>query len=523
MIRLGINFEILSQKEWSQNAIYAAVSIGFTYLALILVTVAQRRKVVASHQNEQLLKEEFIAGANLDSKSLVAKDLLGLLLPKFVLDEVQNPFDLANGAALAREVGDVAILFCDIADFDQLVRKVEGNIVYLLDKIVRRFDDLCVLHGVQKIETVGKTYMAVGGLRQVEQALPPDLKVLNFTLRTLNLAKDMMAHIKEFDGLQLKIGIHVGRPVMGVIGYHKPQFSLIGDAVNTASRHCATGKKGRIMVSESAFEALEHVEAATRGYKVETVFTEMKGKGMVKVYHIYPSTFLFNEKLKNILDRGSHQMENEQLRQITVLHKASLKRSASETEQELPEAGGYYSIVLQNIKKASTLSKAFIDSKLTPRLADRSGPHTERHHARSRGTQHLGNSMNLRPSDTREIRPSRKLVLPSMAETSKLEPFLIDASVFDVCDEEKLEEEVQSNNQTEKLIPSKYLGFRSSQYDLVRKYKANLKNSNHANLRVFFIILCCEYILAIILHSFLAQTSRKSQTRWSNQMVAESD
>ena len=85
------------------------------------------------------------------------------------------------------------------------------------------------------------------------------LKNINPTERVLCLAKAMMHHIKEYsEGLKLKIGIHVGRPVIGVIGYHKPQFSLIGDVINTTSRHCTTGKKEHIMLSQAAYERLDY-------------------------------------------------------------------------------------------------------------------------------------------------------------------------------------------------------------------------------------------------------------------------
>jgi class 3 adenylate cyclase len=440
LISFGANYKRILSTDSEEHPTYSIVGIAFNYCALVVVSVLQRRKVIYFNQNEELLKQEFVAGAHLDSKALVAKDLLGLLLPKFVLDEMQQPYDLSKNLGLAREVGDVAILFCDIADFDMIVKKYEGNVVYLLDKIVRRFDELCILHGVQKIETVGKTYMAVGGLPQVEQSLPPDLKVLNFTLRTLNLAKDMMSHINEFEGLKLKIGIHVGRPVMGVIGCHKPQFSLIGDAINTASRHCATGKKGRIMLSESAVEHLEQFETATRGFKVETVYSEMKGKGNIKVIHLYPPKYLFNQKLKNILERADGVMDPEQLRQVNVLHKASIKKSATDVEQEMPAAGGYYSIVLHSFKKTSSITKALEDSKISPRHVTKSGPHTQKHVTKkTRGTNNQG-AFNWRHEDYRDDLPERLQNNPNL--TNKSEPLLIDSIVFDVAEEEKLEEEV---------------------------------------------------------------------------------
>merc|ERR1711976_444246 len=88
----------------------------------------------------------------------------------------------------------------------------------------------------------------------------------------------------------LKIGIHYGNCMMGVIGYHKPQFSLIGDTVNFTSRHCTTGKNGHIMVSLEAWDKVKNTiknDLESYGYVYDTVNTKMKGKGQVNVYHLY--------------------------------------------------------------------------------------------------------------------------------------------------------------------------------------------------------------------------------------------
>ena len=116
----------------------------------------------------------------------------------------------------------VSIMFCDIADFDHIIKTQEQEVIFILDKIFRQFDELCLTYGVQKIETVGKTYMAASGLGVVEQGLPASLKFSSPTVRLLAMAKQMKKVMENYDGLDLKIGIHVGVPVMGVIGYHKP-------------------------------------------------------------------------------------------------------------------------------------------------------------------------------------------------------------------------------------------------------------------------------------------------------------
>lgn len=438
---MAVNFHRIQQTEWNgADPYYPIFSLSFLYLALSAIGLLQR------HKNEKLLKQEFVTGANLDSKSLVAKDMLGLLLPKFVLDEMKNPFEFGSeaGGCLSREVGDVTILFCDIADFDNIIRKHEDKVVELLDRIVRRFDDLCVLHGIQKIETVGKTYMAAGGLIQVEEALPPDLKVLNPTARVLNLAKDMMKYMKDCDGLQLKIGIHVGQPVMGVIGYHKPQFSLIGDAVNTTSRCCTTGQKGRIMISKEAYDALEQIDTATRGYKCEKVPTEMKGKGTVIVYHLYQATSLFSQKLRKIIGRSSQLLNSEQVRQINILTKVAHRAIEAETDPDGPEEGGFYSAVLKNSNQQS-LNALYRNSmgrspskreRPVPALGDTFIPNKtfiSQPANANRATSRFG-------TVTVPRRNSRSLAHPS--SMSRFENFEIEDNVFEITEQERFEDEV---------------------------------------------------------------------------------
>lgn len=284
---------------------------------------------------------------------MAAKELLSLLLPKFVLDGMQNFLEIRGETKVYDNVGDVTILFCDIADFDDVVRKNENNIVYILDRIVRRFDELCVVHGIQKIETVGKTYMAAGGMKFVENGLPHELKLLSFPYRTLDLAKDMMNVIKDFDGLNLKIGIHVGRPVMGVIGFHKPQFSLIGDVVNTTSRHCTTGEKGHIMLSREAYEILRGTSLLAGGYSLEMIKTEMKGKGKVDVYHLYPSQGKFKKRIQSIVEKASRLTQPDQLRDVEILERSFLISANNFSRKR----SSLYDLTLQVSKNRRVLKK----------------------------------------------------------------------------------------------------------------------------------------------------------------------
>ena len=142
---------------------------------------------------------------------------------------------------MADDAGEVAILFCDICKFDNVMRQASLSIIQIIDEIFRFFDIICKQHGIQKIETVGKTYMACGGLKFSEDRLSKEKKMKSPTKRIVDLAIEMMNYIDKFtyegtQKLKLKIGIHYGNCIFGVLGYHKPQFSLIGDTVNTTSR-----------------------------------------------------------------------------------------------------------------------------------------------------------------------------------------------------------------------------------------------------------------------------------------------
>jgi len=290
------------EAEGSKSVIMAMVSLVLLVLLIKLVVLGQR------YQLELLIKREFIAGSLLQSRSNITTDFLKLLLPSFVLDQMTN-LDISE-KTVDDDAGEVTIIFCDIDQFDKIVQEKEDEIVKILDSIFRRFDELCKENGCQKIETVGKTYMACGGLKYVEQSISSELKILNPSQRVLNLAKSMIIEIKNFEDLNLKIGIHRGKVMMGVIGYHKPQFSLIGDAVNTTSRHCTTGEKGHIMVSNEAFEAINSITfVKSRQFNYKKTTLTMKGKGEVDAYDVFPSKNLIKKRLIDNIERRKANME----------------------------------------------------------------------------------------------------------------------------------------------------------------------------------------------------------------------
>ncbi len=182
----------------------------------------------------------------------------------------------AHPGTIAERHDNVSILFADIVDFTRYAgdRQPE-EIVSTLNAIFSHFDTLAEDHRLEKIKTIGDAYMVVGGLSG-----PTD----NHCVRIGEMALDMMAFIETFkdagDGaLALRIGIHAGPVVAGVIGRSKFAYDLWGDTVNVASRLETTARDGVIQVSDTVHEAL----------KVQFVFeqrgtVDIRGRGPMDVY-----------------------------------------------------------------------------------------------------------------------------------------------------------------------------------------------------------------------------------------------
>jgi phospholipid-transporting ATPase len=135
--------------------------------------------------------------------------------------------------------------------------------VRLLDAIYSLFDALCVKHGVTKMETVGKTYMAASGLQQDRSDHAQALVLLGMDMiRTVAMVMDKSGK----QAIHVRVGINSGKVVSGVVGLKKQQFSLFGDTVNTASRMQSCANTDEIRVSEST---RTHLGSSVTGTVIE--------------------------------------------------------------------------------------------------------------------------------------------------------------------------------------------------------------------------------------------------------------
>ena len=212
------------------------------------------------------------------------KAIINILIPSLVRSRIQE-----GKKNFSEAQGEVTIIFIDIAGFDQIVQTYNGrDLIELLDNAYNAFDQLCEQYGIQKIETVGKTYMACGGLKVCERAIDSRLLGSHHSVRVVDFACVVQQYadtvtLKNGEKLAVRIGIHTGDVISGVVGETKPQFSLIGGTVNKSSRVCAACPKRKILISRETHAALD---GNSNNFLFQGRQVQMKGIGGETVYTV---------------------------------------------------------------------------------------------------------------------------------------------------------------------------------------------------------------------------------------------
>lgn len=209
------------------------------------------------------------AEANREAEHARSEALLAALMPQHVATRLKQG---ANG--VAERIDDLSVMFADLAGFTSAARNLPPEeVVAFLDAMVRRFDELAEAFGVEKIKTIGDSYMAAGGLDGRAEA--GAVAMARFALALVDEA-GLLPPLGSCK-LALRIGIHAGPATAGVIGETRFSYDVWGDAVNTAARMEAYGEPGRIQVTP-AFRALagEAFAYQARGS------IDMKGLGTVE-------------------------------------------------------------------------------------------------------------------------------------------------------------------------------------------------------------------------------------------------
>ena len=230
---------------------------GFICLALIWSL-----SVLIDRSEESLMAEQ--------KKS---DDLLHNILPVNVAKDLKE-----TGRTMPQRHKNVTILFTDFKGFTELVASIsEITLVNELNDIFGRFDEIVEEAGVEKIETIGDAYVAASGLGK---------GVAEHAINCITAAQQMLYYLEERNRKheikwRMRVGIHSGPIVAGVVGKKKFRYDLFGDTINTASRMESSGEPGKINISEPTFQLVKNnIDCEYRGE------IHAKGKGEIEMYFV---------------------------------------------------------------------------------------------------------------------------------------------------------------------------------------------------------------------------------------------
>lgn len=200
------------------------------------------------------------------------------LLHNFLPEKIAKILRASGGKPpmIAQRYENVCVIFSDIVNFTPMSEKLTPEqLVAVLNQLFTEFDKLIELYGLEKIKTIGDAYMVAGGVPETMDNAPQ---------AAANFALDMLKVVKKMDrqwqhGLDMRIGMHIGPVVAGVIGRNKFAFDMWGDTVNVSARMESHGLPGEIQITEAMAECLKD-----KYLIVQRGWVEVKGKGLLQTF-----------------------------------------------------------------------------------------------------------------------------------------------------------------------------------------------------------------------------------------------
>lgn len=236
----------------------------------------EEKQRLLENRQEELERDVAIRTEQLRGEKRKSDELLLNILPEEVAEELKE-----KGFAQARLHEDVTVLFTDFVEFTRYSEKLApAEIVAELDGCFKAFDEIITRHGLEKIKTIGDAYMAVAGL---------PIPHADGAVATVRAALDIREYIaqrrrKYPNSFDIRIGVHSGPVVAGIIGVKKFAYDVWGDTVNTAARMEQSSEAGKVNISEATYALVKgQFECIYRGQ------VAAKGKGAIAMYFVNAS------------------------------------------------------------------------------------------------------------------------------------------------------------------------------------------------------------------------------------------
>jgi class 3 adenylate cyclase/Tfp pilus assembly protein PilF len=269
--------DALSAAELKRQKLMRNAGIIGVVLLLILAYVLYNRYRLKKRSNKQLQDKNQI----ISEEKKKSEDLLHNILPVETANELKT-----NGKVKARKYDMVSVGFTDFKGFTMLSEKLTPEeLVDEIDRCFTVFDDIMAKHGLEKIKTIGDAYMFAGGIPGEMDNHP-----LVITKACLDI-RDAIEAIKQEKisnnelFFEIRIGVHTGPLVAGVVGNKKFAYDIWGDTVNTAARMESSGDIGKVNVSGTTYELIKDYFKCDHRGKIPA-----KNKGDIDMYFIEPKS-----------------------------------------------------------------------------------------------------------------------------------------------------------------------------------------------------------------------------------------
>ncbi len=254
------------QTIWFISAVILCSVMAIRALVIYNVTRLKQRNLELENKVSERTLE-------LQRQKKESEDLLLNILPENIVEELKN-----KGYTEARYHDNVTVLFSDFVNFTGISSTMEpSEVVMEIDRCFKAFDNIIEKYGLEKIKTIGDCYMAVGGLTSASE---------QETINTIRAAQEFIKYIDESKSLfKIRVGIHTGSVIAGVVGFKKFAYDIWGDTVNIASRMESNGIPMRINISKDTYKQIQSDYTCEYRGKIET-----KNTGELEMYLIVPSS-----------------------------------------------------------------------------------------------------------------------------------------------------------------------------------------------------------------------------------------
>lgn len=248
---------------------YLLMAILFTggFVSFVIINIMEHAKT----------RGLFDARHQLSKERDKSEKLLLNILPAAIADELKE-----QGHAKPIRIEHATVMFTDFVGFTRISEKLTPEeVVDELDKCFSYFDQVTEKYGLEKLKTIGDSFMCAGGLPTANQTHAIDCCLAALEIQAfMNQMKDIK-HQQGFDYWELRLGMNTGPLVAGVVGHKKFAYDVWGDTVNTASRLESSGVPGKINISLTTYEAVKHLFSCEHRGQVKA-----KNKGDIDMYFL---------------------------------------------------------------------------------------------------------------------------------------------------------------------------------------------------------------------------------------------